>query len=320
MSEQDKQTGSLGVQHIEISEHDIGQRLDNFLKKILKGVPTSKVYGIIRTGQVRINSKRAKPLYKLKAGDVVRVPPVRVSEVSSDEPPAWLIQNIKDSIAYEDDYVVLINKRGGIAVHSGSGVPFGVIETLKYIRQDEYIELVHRIDRETSGCLLLAKSATALRELNAGLRDGLFDKQYLALLKGKLQREQTIELAIAKDQRGGEKTMQVGESGKAALSTFKPLAVTDMATLCEVAIGTGRTHQIRVHSQSMRKPLAGDDKYGDRPFNKVMKSMGLKRMFLHAARLTVPVSWQKDPYEFSSPLPDELKTVVQALGMEWSDD
>lgn len=308
------------VRHVEVGVHDNGQRLDNFLKKILKGVPTSQIYRIIRTGQVRVNSKRAKPLQKLQQGDDVRIPPVRVAEVSDATPPTWLQEKVKAAVFFEDEHVLLLNKPGGVPVHSGSGVAFGVIETLKFVRKDSYVELVHRLDRDTSGCLLLAKSAVALRELNESLRDGKFKKCYLALIKGALHRQQTVDAAIAKEQRGGEREMQVAAEGKAALSVFTPLAMSDTATLCEVAIGTGRTHQIRVHAQSLHKPLAGDDKYGQRDFNKYMKSMGLKRMFLHAARLTVPASWQTEPYQFEVPLPEDLHGVLAALGLPNSNE
>ncbi len=306
------------VQQVEVGERGAGQRLDNFLGKILVDVPRSHVFRVIRKGEVRVNGKRAKPETRLQASDIVRVPPVRVGEAAPPRraPPA-MVQGVTGAIIYEDPRLLVIDKPSGVAVHGGSGVSFGVIEALRAARPDEELELAHRIDRETSGILLIARKPAALRTLHALLREGRVEKRYLALVKGKWELgKKRIDVPLRTDIRvGGERTVKADASGKEAASVFKPVQFFGKrATLVEVELETGRTHQIRVHAAHAGYPLAGDEKYGDEEFNARMAELGLKRMFLHAHQ--VSFTWPESGTEFSvnAPLPPELAAVVDTLG------
>jgi 23S rRNA pseudouridine955/2504/2580 synthase len=299
-------------------EEDAGQRLDNFLFRTLKGVPKSHVYRLLRTGQVRVNKKRAKPDYRLEAGDGIRLPPVRQEEKAAPGlPPHWQQDALKSALLFEDDRVLVVNKPAGMAVHGGSGVSFGVIETLRVLRPDTPgLELAHRLDRETSGCLIVAKRRSAVRALHQAFRDGSVEKHYLALVahpwKGG---EQDVDLPLEKNLlEGGERMVKVSREGKAAQSLFKPLQKFTQSALIDVRIYTGRTHQIRVHAAHIGHPVAGDDKYGDREANKALKTAGLKRMFLHAHRLSFPHPETGERLAFTAPLDDELQSVVRNLG------
>src|SRR5688572_6908394 len=274
------------VQQVEVGERGAGQRLDNFLGRILKDVPKSHIFRVVRKGEVRVNGKRAKPDQRLQASDIVRVPPVRTGAAAPPRraPPA-MVQGLTGAIVYEDPRLLVIDKPAGVAVHGGSGVSFGVIEALRAARPDETLELVHRIDRDTSGLLMIARKPAALRTLHALMRDGLVEKRYLALVKGKWELgTKRIDVPRRTDiPAGGERTVKAHETGKEAASVFKPVQFFGRnATLVEVALETGRTHQIRVHAAHAGYPLAGDDKYGDADFNEKMKASGLTRMFLHA--------------------------------------
>jgi 23S rRNA pseudouridine955/2504/2580 synthase len=306
------------VQQVEVGEAGAGQRLDNFLTKLLKEVPKTHVFRVIRKGEVRVNGKRAKPETRLLASDIVRVPPVRVGAAA---PPrrvsGELAAHMAAAIIYEDPKLLVINKPAGVAVHGGSGVSFGVIETLRSLRPEETLELAHRIDRETSGILLVARKPAVLRTLHALLREGQVEKRYLALVKGKWELgKKRIDVPLRTDIRvGGERTVKADSSGKEAASVFKPVQFFGKrATLVEVELETGRTHQIRVHATHAGYPLAGDDKYGDENFNEHMKGYGLTRMFLHAHQ--VSFVWPETGVEFSvsAPLPPDLSTVIDALG------
>ena len=306
------------MQQIEVGERGEGQRLDNFLGRLLKDVPKTHLFRVIRKGEVRVNGKRAKADTRLQATDIVRVPPVRVGAAAPPRrAPTGMVKNIVDAIIHEDPRLLVINKPAGVAVHGGSGVSFGVIEALRAARPDEELELVHRIDRETSGILLVARKASALRTLHALMRDGQVEKRYLALVRGtwELGRKR-IDAPLRTDIRvSGERTVKVHETGKDAASVFKPVQFFGRkATLVEVELETGRTHQIRVHAAHAGYPLAGDEKYGDEAFNEAMKALGLARMFLHAHQ--VSFTWPETGVEFSvnAPLPDELKGVLDALG------
>jgi len=306
------------VQQVEVGERGEGQRLDNFLGRILKDVPKSHVFRVIRKGEVRVNGKRAKPEQRLQASDIVRVPPVRTGAAAPPRraPPA-MVQGVTGAIVYEDPRLLVIDKPAGVAVHGGSGVSFGVIEALRAARPEETLELVHRLDRDTSGLLLIARKPAALRTLHALMRDGLVEKRYLALVKGKWELgKKRIDVPLRTDIRvGGERTVKAHESGKEAASIFKPVQFFGKkASLVEVSLETGRTHQIRVHASHAGYPLAGDEKYGDADFNEKMKESGLKRMFLHAHH--VSFKWPETGVEFSvsAPLPADLAKVIDALG------
>jgi 23S rRNA pseudouridine955/2504/2580 synthase len=305
------------VQQLAVGEAGEGQRLDNFLVKNLEGVPKTHIFRVIRKGEVRVNGKRAKPETRLLASDIVRVPPVRVGEAAPPRraSPA-MVEGLTGAIVFEDARLIVIDKPAGVAVHGGSGVSFGVIEALRSARPDETLELVHRIDRDTSGLLLISRKPAALRTLHALMRDGQVEKRYLALVKGKWELgKKRIDVPLRTDIRvGGERTVKAHESGKEAASVFKPVQFFGKrASLVEVELETGRTHQIRVHAAHAGYPLAGDDKYGEADFNEKMKLAGLKRMFLHAHQLSF--TWPDTGVEFtaSAPLPADLKAVLDAL-------
>jgi len=303
------------VRYVEIDETREGQRLDNFLVAVLKGVPKSRIYRCLRKGEVRVNKGRVGPDYRLQVGDVVRIPPVRVS--AEQAPPKvrpggfdWLA----DRVLFEDEYVLVLDKPAGMAVHAGSGVSTGIIEALRAWRpQAPMLELAHRLDRETSGCLLIAKSRVALTDLHAQLREGEVHKHYLALVRGTLRHARTVEASLERRERGGERMVQTAEDGKAAASRFRPLRQFDIATLVEIALLTGRTHQARVHAAHIDHPIAGDDKYGEREFNKDMRAAGLRRLFLHAARIEFKHPARVGMMSFEAPLPDDLVAVLDKL-------
>jgi 23S rRNA pseudouridine955/2504/2580 synthase len=305
------------VRQVTVGEAGDGQRLDNFLGKLLAEVPRSHLFRVIRKGEVRVNGKRAKADTRLLASDIVRVPPVRVGAAAPPRrAPSSMVQSILDAIVHEDPRLLVINKPAGVAVHGGSGVSFGVIEALRAARPDETLELVHRIDRETSGLLLVSRKPAALRTLHALMRDGLVEKHYLALVQGKWELgKKRIDAPLRTDIRvSGERTVKVHETGKEAASVFKPVQFFGKkATLMEVALETGRTHQIRVHAAHAGYPLAGDEKYGDEGFNEAMKALGLTRMFLHASRLSF--TWPETGVEFTvnAPLPAELAAMIDVL-------
>ncbi len=306
------------VSQITISDGQAGQRIDNFLLKHLKGVPKSHIYRLLRSGQVRINSGRKKPHYKLCAGDVLRLPPVRISENQHQPVPDSVVQLLKDSIIFENDDIIAINKPSGIAVHKGSGLSFGVIEAFRQIDPEQPLELVHRLDRETSGCLLLAKNRQVLAQLHEMLRHETvihMEKTYLALLDGVwTQDKKTVDAGISKTKRGGEHIMQIDEAGDHAISHFQPVEIFENTarpcSLMQITIDTGRTHQIRVHAQHCGHAIIGDSKYGDKETNRIFREMGLKRLFLHAKRLYLPLP---DPITLDAPLSNELQRLLQTL-------
>jgi 23S rRNA pseudouridine955/2504/2580 synthase len=310
--------GGPKVRSVKADEEDAGQRLDNFLFRTLKGVPKSHIYRLLRTGQVRVNKKRAKPDYRLEAGDELRLPPVRQEQKASPgKPPHWQQEALTAGILYEDERILVVNKPAGMAVHGGSGVSFGVIETLRVLRPDNPgLELAHRLDRETSGCLIVAKRRSAVRALHAAFREGNVEKHYLALLAGAWGgSERTVDAPLEKNRlEGGERMVKVSREGKSAESLFRPLQKFASASLMDIRIFTGRTHQIRVHAAHLGHPVAGDDKYGDREANKALRAAGLKRMFLHAHRLAFPHPETGERLSLIAPLDDELQAVVRSLG------
>jgi len=297
-----------------VPEDRDGQRLDNFLMGRLKGVPRSLVYRICRTGEVRVNGRRAKPDQRLAAGDEVRIPPVRVAERAAPEAPAARqLERIDAAIVHEDRDFLVIDKPSGIASHGGSGVSFGAIELLRAARPRDTLELAHRLDRDTSGVLVLTRRRSALTGLQAEIREGRVEKRYLALVDGTLaQARMVVDAPLRKSVlQGGERMVRVDPEGKPSRSRFAELERYPGASLVEVALESGRTHQIRVHAQHIGHPLAGDEKYGTREFNRRMREEGLRRLFLHAARFEFALGERS--YSFSAPLPPELAVVLDAL-------
>jgi 23S rRNA pseudouridine955/2504/2580 synthase len=302
---------------VTVATDDGGQRIDNWLLRHLKGVPRSRIYRILRKGEVRVNGKRARPEQRLAAGDDVRLPPVRTPEEQGPmRVPDNLIDSIEAAIVHESKDLLVIAKPSGVAAHGGSGISFGVIEALRASRPAETLELAHRLDRDTSGLLLVARNRTALRALHALMREGKVEKRYLALVKGAWNLgTKTIDVPLAtRAKSGGERVVKVHAAGKASDSTFAPVDFFGpTATLLEVNIGTGRTHQIRVHAAHAGHPIVGDDKYGDKAFNEGMRALGLTRMFLHAQ--TLSFTWPDSDREFSLsvPLPPDLAQVLEGL-------
>jgi 23S rRNA pseudouridine955/2504/2580 synthase len=306
-----------GVRILPVDAEREGQRIDNYLFGLLKGVPKSHVYRLLRSGQVRINGKRAKPESRLAAGDQVRVPPVRMAEPR--EPgiaPAALIDRVDGWVIFEDRNFLVVDKPSGIATHGGSGVNFGAIELLRQWRPDQPLELVHRLDRDTSGVLVLAKKRSALTALQALIREGHTGKRYIALLAGVLARARIdVNAPLAKNvMQGGERMVRVDPDGKPSRSVFRVLEKFDDATLCEVDLDTGRTHQIRVHAQHIGHPLLGDDKYGIDEANRAARRRGLKRLFLHATEFSFELGGPvPQSYVFHAPLAPELSAYVDTL-------
>ena len=308
-----------GARTVRVPEDRDGQRLDNFLLGQLKGAPRSLVYKLVRSGQVRVNGGRAKAERKLAAGDEVRIPPVRLGEPSDKgAPPAGFLKAMEGAIVFEDARLLALNKPSGVASHGGSGISFGAIETMRALRPEQSLELVHRLDRDTSGLLVMAKKRSALTELQALMREeGGIAKRYLALLTGRMpDGVMTVDAPLHIGLRqGGERHVQVNVAGKPSLSHFRVLERKGGQSYCEVRIETGRTHQIRVHSQHIGHPIAGDDKYGDVDANKRLREqVGLKRMFLHASTLEFALDGGKAPYLLNAPLVPELIDVLDRLG------
>lgn len=307
---------SEGVQFRTVSEDEAGQRLDNYLLRVLKSAPKSLVYRIIRKGEVRINKGRCKPDRKLLAGDVVRVPPVRLGDKAPPPTPSQqLAEHLDQAILYEDPGMIIVNKPSGLAVHGGSGINLGLVEALRQLRNDHYLELVHRLDRDTSGCIVLAKKRSLLRQMHALLRDKTgVNKQYLALVKGKWPEHQTeVNVPLLKNElKSGERVVRVDAEGKPSLTRFSVEQTFEQCTLVRASPVTGRTHQIRVHALHAKHPLVGDEKYGDDDFNKEMKAKGIKRLFLHAASLEFTLENGKHIH-IEAPLPDELSSALKNL-------
>lgn len=306
------------VEHVTVSAEFDGQRIDNFLLRHLKGVPRTLIYRVLRRGEVRVNKGRIKPTYRVQAGDEIRIPPIRRGESQLVSPSRGSIEAIQNRILYEDERIIIINKPCGMAVHGGSGVSYGVIEAMRHWRHDlHYLELVHRLDRETSGCLVLAKKRSALRQLHELFRSGGVDKRYLALVKGRWALgKQTIDVPLRKNTlRSGERLVRVSEEGKQAISVFRPLATSDTASLLEIAIQTGRTHQIRVHAAHAGHPIAGDEKYGDDGFNRQIRSLGCTRLFLHARSLAFTLEEPHKSIAVNAPLDPELEHILDKLSL-----
>lgn len=302
------------VQWLEISDANSEQRLDNFLISTLKGVPKTRIYRMVRKGEVRVNKGRVDVSYKLALGDIVRIPPVRVAEKKDEiivQPT--LKYSLENHIIYEDDGFIVLNKPSGFAVHGGSGVNSGVIEALRQIRpQQKFLELVHRLDKETSGCLLIAKKRSTLKVLHELFRGDGIKKTYLALLAGQFQRKkQLVDVPLLKNvAQGGERMVIVSQAGKTAETLFTRLKQYQEATLVHAAPKTGRTHQIRVHAAWLGHPIIGDDRYGENEVNKTFKKRGYKRLFLHAEQLQFAHPASGAPLHFTAPLPEDLQDLL----------
>lgn len=299
---------------IEPDQND--RRLDNFLRARFRDIPKSRIYQMIRKGEVRVNGGRVKPAYRLQSGDQVRLPPV--CRLPPDLPPvlpADSIPRVTDAVLYEDEELLVLNKPSGIPVHGGTGRPFGIIDVLRQTHPSgSALQLVHRLDQETSGCLLLAKNHSCLRRLHQLLRDGKLEKCYLALLKGRLgKRVITVDLPLKRSERhGGKHVVEASDAGKAAHTRFIRTRLFGNATLTRVEITTGRTHQIRVHASLINHPVAGDHRYGDREFNRQMRPLGLRRLFLHASSVHIPDSGSGKGLTVEAPLPDDLAGTLAA--------
>ena len=302
------------VRFIEITDALEGQRIDNFLVKLLKGVPKSRIYRIIRKGEVRINKGRCDAKRKLMLGDIVRVPPVRVAEPKElISAPAYLKSSLQRGILFEDDAILVINKPAGFAVHGGSGISTGVIEALREIRpESRFLELVHRLDRDTSGCLIIAKKRSALRTLHEYFRGDGVKKSYLALLEGRWEKQKIIvdQPLLKNVSQGGERMVKVSSAGKPSQTRFKSITVYHDATLVEASPFTGRTHQIRVHALWLGHAIIGDERYGNKETNKAFRQRGYKRLFLHAHKLQFKHPITGEVLKLVAPLADELQALL----------
>ena len=306
------------VQFLTISDDEAGQRIDNYLLSKLKGVPKSLIYRVVRKGEVRINKGRIKPEYKLQAGDVLRIPPVRISEKEQPQISNKLnkVNRLENQIIFEDDYLLAINKPSGIAVHGGSGLSFGVIEALRALRPEaRFLELVHRLDRDTSGILLIAKKRSVLRHLHEQLRIKTIQKDYLALVRGQWQSHcKVVQAPLLKNElSSGERIVRVSEQGKPSETRFSIEERYIAATLIKASPITGRTHQIRVHTQYAGHPIALDDKYGDAEFDRQMRELGLDRLFLHAFSLCFEHPKTGETLRLNAPLDGKMKNILQKL-------
>jgi len=293
------------------TRHD-GQRLDNFLFALWRSVPRSHVYRLMRRGEVRVNGGRAKPTTRLHTGDRVRVPPIRLAQKTTVGVPDKVQREVMAAIIYESDEFLVLNKPAGLAVHAGSDQPYGIIESLRAARRENDLDLVHRLDRDTSGCLLIARTRQGLLQLQQGIRSGTMKKHYLALLGGHLSQTATVTAALRKQtMQGGESRVVVAVDGKSAHSVFEPLSNHAGFTLARVTLHSGRTHQIRVHAQHIGLPLVGDHKYGQRSLNAKMKRKGLKRTFLHASDIEVAGVDGSELYH--APLAQDLRQFLDCL-------
>lgn len=304
------------VQFIDISDDIAGQRIDNFLRNRLKNVPKSMIYRVLRKGEVRVNKKRIKPEYKLQAGDVIRMPPIKIPETAQAEAPSTKLNRVAElekCVIYEDDHMLVLNKPSGTAVHGGSGLHFGAIEAMRALRPDaRFLELVHRIDRDTSGILLIAKKRSALRHLQAQFREKTVQKYYFALVMGNWKPSmKKVTAPLMKNEVNS--IVRVNPNGKPSETRFKVLEQFEQATLVQASPITGRTHQIRVHAQYVGHPLAWDDRYGDPRFDAYTKKFGLNRLFLHAANIKFTHPGSGELMNISAPMDKQLEKTLEGL-------
>ena len=310
-----KGLSKVSVKQVEIGPETAGQRVDNFLLKVCKGVPKSHIYRILRSGEVRVNSGRVDATYKLQEGDRVRIPPLRLgASVAPSKPPAFELP-----LLYEDEGLIAANKPAGLAVHGGSGISYGVIEQLRLARPEaKFLELVHRLDRDTSGLLLLAKKRAVLTAMHELIRNGQMEKRYLVLVHGQWAAgKQHVKLKLQSYVTGaGERRVRVDDAGRESHTVFDLKQACGDYSLLQAQLKTGRTHQIRVHLAQLGFPIAGDDKYGDFELNKRLAKQGLKRMFLHAWKLAFVHPLDGETLKLEAPLPLELVNFVSALKLD----
>ncbi|PCI21584.1 MAG: 23S rRNA pseudouridine(955/2504/2580) synthase [Piscirickettsiaceae bacterium] len=304
------------VQFVEVDENAEGQRLDNFLMSRLKGVPKGHIYKIIRRGEVRINKGRAKNVYRLQVGDVVRIPPVKVDNRHTEAPSVGVLATIESRIIFEDGDLIVLNKPSGIAVHGGTAINFGAIDAVRALRKDDsFIELIHRIDKATSGCLLIAKNRKMLNAVQGLLRSRHVKKTYTALLLG-VQHQKTVTVSAPLEKRtlkSGEHRVRVHPQGKPSQTEFTRLCTYKRTTLVSASPKTGRTHQIRVHAKHLGRPIAGDERYSTAAQYKHVREQGLKRLFLHASEISFEHPVSNKQYAFKAPLDSALENYLETL-------
>lgn len=305
------------VQYVKVEAEYVDQRIDNFLVTRLKGLPKSRIYRILRKGEIRVNKKRVQPSYRLQEGDEIRIPPVQLDDKPAlPKPGKSLVDLLKQRILYEDKNLFIINKPSGVPVHGGTNVGIGVIEVFRTMYPKlPHLELAHRLDMDTSGCLILVKKRSVLKEIHGLLREGEISKIYQALTMGHWKSsELRVEAALQKNfLASGERIVRVNKEGKASITQFKVIKSFQDADLVEATLLTGRTHQIRVHAQHRSHPIAGDDKYGDKTFSKKMREFGLKRLFLHARSLDFSLPSTGQHISVTAPLDDDLQEVLRSL-------
>jgi 23S rRNA pseudouridine955/2504/2580 synthase len=306
------------VKFLTIDEEYAGQRIDNFLLTYLKNLPKTRIYRLLRKGEVRVNKKRIAPSYRLQAGDQIRLPPMQLDEKPfvDTTPNSWFVKLLQERILYEDKGLMIINKPAGIPVHGGSKINMGVIETLRTMYPKlPHLELAHRLDLDTSGCLVVAKKRSVLKEMHELMRSGQVHKVYYALTKGLWKKtELHVDVPLRKNHlSSGERIVKVDQEGKPSQTTFAPVQCFSNAMLVDATLHTGRTHQIRVHARYRSHPLAGDEKYGDKEFNKTMRQLGLKRLFLHARLLEFTLPSTGELIRVEAPLDDDLKDCLGKL-------
>lgn len=319
MSVDAKEQISLKVTYKKALIDDVDQRLDNYLAKHLKGVPRSMLYRILRRGEVRVNKKRVSPSYKLQLNDEIRIPPVRVSQgpVTIPSSNLHLVKDLEKRIIYENEMIMIVDKPAGLAAHGGSGIEFGLIEAIRALRPDApFLELAHRLDRDTSGCIIIAKRRSALRSLHEQFRERVVKKRYMTIVPGKWDRRtKLIEAPLQRNElKSGERMVEVNfAKGAPSATGFDIVELLDGATLLAAMPHTGRTHQIRVHCAYVKHPVGNDAKYGDKEFNKRLQSLGLKRMFLHAFRIAFIDPHDSKLKKVEAPLPDEFLKAIDLL-------
>lgn len=305
------------VQYVTVEIHQSGRRIDNFLMLQLKGVPKTRIYQMLRKGEVRLNGSRIKQNRRIEEGDVVRIPPVSLQEGQKNgKPPQSLCRQLAKTTLFEDEFILVINKPAGILVHSGFGQDFGVIECLRHNLQNlPFLELAHRLDKDTSGCLILAKNPDTLREIQASLKNAATKKRYLAFVRGHLTKKTIlVDQPLKKGTLAGEeRIVRINPEGKQAKTRFIQLSRYKSGSLLKVELLTGRTHQIRVHANYLENPLAMDRKYGDREYNKTVRKMGLKRIFLHASEFELKLNYSKKLFHFKAPLSDDLQSFLEHI-------
>lgn len=309
------------VQHLVVTPSHAGQRVDNFLLSMLCGVPKSRIYRIIRKGEVRVNKGRIDVSYKLVCGDTVRIPPVRFTPKSEKKPlppHGKLAKLIENSILYQDDQLLIIDKPAGLAVHGGSGVSLGLIEVLRAMYPEApFLELVHRLDRDTSGCIMIAKERSMLTHLHACLKAGKIQKTYFAIVQGKWRGTKLVEAPLLKYLlRSGERMVKVDPEGKHAQTQIQVVESYEQATLIQAKPITGRTHQIRVHCAFMGHPIIGDPKYGDMKANQQAKEQGFERLFLHAHQLSIRLPYKPYNLTITSSMPKAFENYLLALKID----